>query len=92
MLRGRVVRPDPGRPPLEVLATGLLARLFGGSPSSPERLREFGAADDEEVDLAVFACSMCGRSDLPEAGDWDPPICLECDAAINFDAIEEPES
>jgi hypothetical protein len=20
------------------------------------------------------------------AGGWDPPICLECDAAINFDA------
>jgi hypothetical protein len=31
-------------------------------------------------------CTTCGRTDLPEAGDWDPPICLECDAAINFDA------
>lgn len=39
----------------------------------------------------VFVCSTCGRSDLPEAGDWSPPICLECDAAINFDAIEEQE-
>jgi hypothetical protein len=29
--------------------------------------------------------------DLPEAGDWDPPICLECDAAINFDALLEEE-
>lgn len=31
-------------------------------------------------------CSNCGRDDLPEAGGWDPPICLECDAALNFDA------
>jgi hypothetical protein len=37
----------------------------------------------------VFVCSTCGRTDLPEAGDWDPPICLECDAAINEDAIRE---
>jgi hypothetical protein len=22
-------------------------------------------------------------------GGWDPPICLECDAAINFDAEQE---
>jgi hypothetical protein len=37
----------------------------------------------------AFVCSTCGRTDLPEAGDWDPPICEECDAAINFDAITE---
>jgi hypothetical protein len=37
----------------------------------------------------VFACSTCGRTDLPPTGDWDPPICLECDAAINFDLEEE---
>lgn len=36
-----------------------------------------------------FVCSDCGRTDLPEAGGWDPPICLECDAAINEDAIRE---
>jgi hypothetical protein len=37
-----------------------------------------------------FTCSTCGRSDLPEVGDWRPPICQECDAAINFDAeLEE---
>lgn len=36
--------------------------------------------------LVGFACSQCGRTDLPEAGDWDPPICLDCDAAINMDA------
>ena len=33
-----------------------------------------------------FECADCGRADLPPAGNWDPPICLECDAAINFDA------
>jgi hypothetical protein len=38
---------------------------------------------------SAFVCSTCGRADLPETGDWDPPICLECDAAINFDAEEE---
>lgn len=37
------------------------------------------------------ACSTCGRTDLPMVGDWDPPICQECDAAINFDAIQEAE-
>lgn len=37
----------------------------------------------------IFICSTCGRSDLPETGGWDPPICLECDAAINFDAEME---
>jgi hypothetical protein len=38
-----------------------------------------------------FTCTTCGRTDLPEAGDWDPPICQECDAAINFDAEMESE-
>ncbi|MFH0751044.1 MAG: hypothetical protein V2B17_04345 [Chloroflexota bacterium] len=47
-----------------------------------------------DVDLAepgddVFVCTTCGRTDLPPAGDWDPPICSECDAAINFDALLE---
>lgn len=37
----------------------------------------------------VFVCTTCGRADLPPAGDWDPPICEECDAAINFDALME---
>ena len=38
-----------------------------------------------------FVCSSCGRSDLPPAGDWDPPICEECDAELNFAAVEEVE-
>jgi hypothetical protein len=64
-----------------------LRRLLGSSPTRP------GApdADDRLADGALFVCSTCGRTDLPEAGGWDPPICLECDAAINFDAIEEVE-
>lgn len=41
---------------------------------------------DALLDMAVFACTTCGRADLSEAGDWDLPICQECDAAINFDA------
>jgi hypothetical protein len=47
--------------------------------------------DPDKPDDDAFACSTCGRTDLPPAGGWDPPICLECDAAINFDAIEEVE-
>jgi hypothetical protein len=53
-------------------------------------------ADVVEVDLAdlvgdddAFTCSTCGRTDLPPAGNWDPPICQECDAQINFDAEVE---
>jgi hypothetical protein len=45
----------------------------------------------DEADDDAFACSSCGRTDLPPAGDWHPPICQECDAAINFDAILESE-
>ena len=47
--------------------------------------------DTDELDDDPFACSTCGRTDLPPAGDWDPPICLECDAAINFDTLEGVE-
>jgi hypothetical protein len=38
-----------------------------------------------------FVRSTCGRADLPENGDWDPPICQECDAAINEDAMREAD-
>ena len=45
------------------------------------------ADDDIGAFLAfAFVCGQCGRDDLPPAGDWDPPVCTECDAAINFDA------
>ena len=83
--------PGPGATTLGGTATGLLARLFGASPASHDRQPHARPMADAELDQAefVFVCSTCGRSDLPEAGDWDPPICLECDAAINFDALEE---
>jgi hypothetical protein len=80
-----------------------LRRLLGSSspPATPravDALDALAAAEPDplEPDAGpalddVFVCSTCGRTDLPEAGGWDPPICLECDAAINFDAIEEVE-
>jgi hypothetical protein len=46
-------------------------------------------ADGADGAAGAFTCTACGRTDLPEAGDWDPPICQECDAAINNDAIQE---
>jgi hypothetical protein len=56
--------------------------------------RQTDRADEAEIHPAIdapapFACTTCGRTDLPEAGGWDPPICEECDAAINEDAIRE---
>ena len=48
-------------------------------------------AAPDDVSIALFACSACGRTDLPPAGDWDPPVCSECDAQLNFDAILESE-
>jgi hypothetical protein len=74
----------------EDATTGLLDWLTGGS----KKPRHPAAAPREDLDdaaLLLFTCTTCGRTDLPEAGDWDPPICLECDAAINFDAILEEE-
>lgn len=73
---------------------GCLARIFGfGAPASPAAvpMAPPAQADDDIDAFLAFACTTCGRTDLPEAGDWDPPICEECDAAINFDAIEEVE-
>lgn len=57
--------------------------------SELEDVLEQGLDEVLEEAPATFTCTTCGRSDLPEAGDWDPPICLECDAAINFDADQE---
>jgi hypothetical protein len=45
----------------------------------------------EDADEQPFACSNCGRSNLPPAGGWDPTICEECAAALDFDAVEEVE-
>jgi hypothetical protein len=58
--------------------------LFGGTSAVRD------VADD--ADAGGFVCSTCGRTDLAEAGDWDPPICEECDAAINFDAEMESQN
>lgn len=65
-----------------------LFRRVRGRPAPPAESHE---PDVEGADPEPFVCSTCGRSDLPSAGDWDPPICLECDAEINFAAIEEVE-
>ena len=48
-------------------------------------------ADDSDAGKETFVCSICGRGDLPPVGDCDPPICAECDAEVNFAAIEEVE-
>ena len=74
----------------EDAATGLLAWLTGGTKktTTPAVLPRPDLGDAE---LLVFTCTTCGRTDLPEVGDWDPPICQECDAAINFDSILEQE-
>ena len=61
----------------------------GPDDPKPVRIDVIVTVDDPEPD--GFVCADCGRTDLPPAGDWDPPICSECDAAINFDAIEEVE-
>lgn len=69
-----------------------LRRLLGGPPPAASAGRPgLPPSDDGEAAGLAFVCSSCGRTDLPEAGDWDPPICLECDASINFMAIEEVE-
>jgi len=68
--------------------------LFRRRDPTPEPRLPHARPLENGDDLATatflaFACSTCGRTDLPEAGDWDPPICQECDAAINFDALIE---
>jgi hypothetical protein len=67
------------------------ARLPHAFPVAPPPHPRHGVSDDDAAALMVmgFCCTTCGRTDLPPAGDWDPPICLECDAAINFDEERE---
>jgi hypothetical protein len=58
-------------------------------PGDPAAVAPHDAFDVDPPD--VFVCTTCGRTDLPQSGDWDPPVCLECDAALNFD-VEELEA
>jgi hypothetical protein len=55
-----------------------------------------GSAPTISITVAAVApdpaCSQCGRTDLPLVGGWDPPICLECDAQINEDAMQAEET
>ena len=70
-----------------------------GAPASPRLPHAYPIVPVQPRDdlaaiaaLAAFACSTCGRTDLRPAGDWTPPVCEECDAAINVDVEpEEPE-
>lgn len=65
-----------------------LRRLLG-APKSTANRRDAARPNARPVPVETFVCSTCGRTDLPEAGNWNPPICQECDAAINFDALAE---
>jgi hypothetical protein len=68
----------------------LLRRLFGPRRTGEESLPTSHQPSRPAIaDDRTFVCPSCGRTNLPPAGDWDPPICLECDAAINEDAIVE---
>ena len=90
-LRVRDHHAGSGASTSEDTPTGLLAWLFGSPTSRREPHARPLAELANEPDAEFFVCSSCGRTDLPEAGDWSPPICEECDAALNFDALEEQE-
>ncbi len=65
---------------------------FKRRPATAVREPHARPLDDDALFDVVFACSTCGRTDLPETGDWDPPICQECDAAINADVIRAADA
>lgn len=75
----RAPRPEP---------TPTVARPDEGDQDDEDAVAD---VDLDEADDDAFVCSSCDRTDLPPAGDWDPPICQECDAAINFEAELEFE-
>lgn len=56
-----------------------------------------GSGPSADVSVTLIAggpypiCSQCGRSQFPLAGDWEPPICQDCDAAINEDTARSEE-
>jgi hypothetical protein len=58
------------------------------APSSePAAPAAAGPATPGPATRAYPVCSQCGRDSFPLVGGWDPPICADCDAAINEDAI-----
>jgi hypothetical protein len=80
--------PDPGRPLRSEDSGTRWFRTVKAQQDDRPTIRTFEPAPVKEV-VFPFACSTCGRTDLPETGDWDPPICQECDAAINEDELRE---
>ncbi len=77
----------------EDTTTSWFSRIFRARSAEPTAANRAALQSDMRLDSQEprFVCSTCGRTDLPEAGDWDPPICQECDAAINEDAMREAE-
>jgi hypothetical protein len=70
-------------------------RRRGADPVGPDASSD---RDPERVEIHVTTttgpypvCSQCGRDSLPIVGGWDPPICEDCDAAINEDAMWSEE-
>ncbi len=61
----------------------------------PERGAGDPPVDGLGVEVTVAAayppCSQCGSTRFPLVGGWDPPICADCDAAINEDTIQAEE-
>ncbi len=71
-------RPAPERPAASAASTGPVpARIEITVTVAPGRYP---------------ACSQCGRDQFPIVGGWDPPICQDCDAAINEDAMWSEEA
>lgn len=69
----------------------LRALVAATDPRAAERAEATRRAGADGAGPALFVCTTCGRDDLQEAGGWDPPVCEECDAAINFDSLEDDD-
>ena len=64
---------------------------FRRTPTIPLREPHARPMDDDVLLSVGFACSTCGRADLPKTGDWVPPNCQECYAPNNEDAMREAD-
>ncbi len=62
-----------------------------GTPGPAAGRDPIGVEMSVTVDVAYPPCSRCGRTRFPLVGGWDPPICADCDAAINEDTIQAEE-